>query len=60
MTYSNLLNQELHTELNDDIITKNIKENYYDIIIYGSCHRGLPFYDLIVKYYKSNNIILLW
>ena len=59
MTYSNLLNQELHTELNDDIITKNIKENYYDIIIYGSCHRGLPFYDLIVKYYKSNNIILL-
>jgi hypothetical protein len=31
----------------------------YDIIIYGSYYRGMPFYDLVNTIYQSNKIILL-
>ena len=33
--------------------------NKYDIVIYGSYHRGMPFYDLVNQIYKSNEVILL-
>lgn len=59
-TYSKLLNDELHDEHKNDSIIEDIKNKKYDIIIYGSYHRGIPFYDeLVYSMYEPNKIIFL-
>jgi len=59
ITYTNLLEPILHNDNLDDTIIENIKNKYYDIVIYGSYHRGMPYYDLICEVYNANEIILL-
>lgn len=59
ITYTNLLESNLHNEKLDDTVVEDIKKKYYDIVIYGSYHRGMPFYDLVYKIYNPNEIILL-
>ena len=36
-----------------------IKNKHYDIVIYGSYHRGMPYYELITEIYNPNQIILI-
>jgi hypothetical protein len=59
ITYTNLLDNSLHNDTLDNRIEDDIKNKYYDIIIYGSYHRGMPYYDLICSVYKANEIVLL-
>ena len=59
ITYSNILDINLHNYDFDKTIEDDIINKKYDIVIYGSFHRGIPFYDLVSKYYKPNEIILL-
>jgi hypothetical protein len=59
ISYTNLLEQELHDDTFDYNIEEYIKNKYFDIIIYGSYHRGMPFFDNVNKIYKPNEIILL-
>ena len=59
ITYTNLLEPILHNHDLDNTIEEDIKNKYYDIVIYGSYHRGMPYYDLICKVYKPNEIILM-
>jgi hypothetical protein len=59
ITYTNLLEQNLHNDKLDDSIIENIKNKYYDIVIYGSYHRGMPYYELISTLYNPEQIILL-
>ena len=56
---SKLLHDTDHSNELDSSIENDIKNHFYDIIIFGSYHRGMPFYDLIEKHYSSNEIILL-
>jgi len=58
-TYTNLLDPKLHENLYDNYIEEDIKNKKYDLIIYGSYHRGMPFYDLINQYYNKEKIILI-
>ena len=59
ITYANLLDPLLHDDTLDSTIIHDIENKYYDIVIYGSYHRGMPYYDLISRIYESNKIILL-
>jgi len=59
MTYSNLLDENLHNDDADTNIYDDILNKKYDIVIYGSYHRGMPFYELVNKIYNPNEIILL-
>jgi hypothetical protein len=59
ITYTNLLEQNLRNDKLDNTILEDINNKYYDIVIYGSYHRGMPYYDLICKIYKPHEIILL-
>jgi hypothetical protein len=59
MTYTNLLEQSFHNTTLDIDVVDNIKNKYYDIVIYGSFHRGMLYYDLVKSIYKPNEIILL-
>jgi hypothetical protein len=40
-------------------IEEKIKDQYYDLIIYGAIKRCKDYYDLVSKYYPSNKIILI-
>lgn len=59
ITYTNLLEDINHNNDLDKSIEDDIKNKYYDIVIYGSYHRGMLYYDLISNIYKPNEIILL-
>jgi hypothetical protein len=55
ITYSKLLEVNMHEEItNVDILNKK-----YDLVIYGSAHRGMPFYDKLKEMYKPEDIILI-
>jgi hypothetical protein len=58
-TYSNLLDELLHDNELDNVIETKIEEKYFDCIIYGLHHHEMPYFDLINKIYKPNEIILL-
>lgn len=59
ITYTNLLDSTLHNDDLDNKIEETIKNKYYNIIIYGSYHRGMPFLNIVNEIYKPNEIILL-
>lgn len=58
ITYTNLLDDYFYDGTHTDIIN-NIKNKKYDLIIYGSYHRGMPFYDIIMDHYDPSKVILL-
>jgi hypothetical protein len=59
ITYTNLLNPHMRNNDLDKTIEEDIYSKKYDIIIYGSYHRGMPYYDIISKIYDTKDIILL-
>lgn len=42
--------------LNRNRISQRIKNKEFDLIIYGSVHRGMLYYDLVTQYYAPNKI----
>ena len=58
-SYSRLLDPSMRNDILDKTIMEDIQTNQYDIVIYGSYHRGMPFYDIVCHYYPSSKIILL-
>ena len=59
ISYTNLLDHSLHNDTLDGTIEETIKNRVWDIIIYGSYHRGIPYYDLVNSVYSADKIILL-
>ena len=59
ITYTNLLDNGLHDDTLDITIEEDILNTKYDIIIYGSYHRGMPYYDKALLSYPPEKIILL-
>ena len=59
-TYTKLLEEiDMRNNELDSSIENDIASNLYDIIIYGSVHRGLPYWELIHQYYPKSSIALL-
>jgi len=58
-SYSKLLDPSTRNDTLDITIMDDIRKKQYDIVIYGSYHRGMPFYDIICQYYPTSKIILL-
>jgi hypothetical protein len=59
ISYTNLLDPSFHNNELDNTIEADIINKKYDIVIYGSYHRGMPFYTLVCQIYKPHEIILL-
>ena len=59
MTYSNLLDNSFRDDSLDNNIERLIQKRYFDLIIYGSYHRGMPLLDLVNTAYKPNEVVLL-
>lgn len=58
-TYTRNINHTLRNPLNDATIENDIRTHKYDIVIYGSYHRGMPFLELVLEYYSPESVILL-
>jgi hypothetical protein len=62
-TYSKIIDKNERNNDLDITVINDIYKHKYDLIIFGACHRGLPFDDKIVEYilfnYPQNKIILL-
>jgi hypothetical protein len=58
-SYSKLLDSSMRNDSLDITLIEDIKTNQYDLIIYGSYHRGMPFYDIVCQSYPAQKIILL-
>jgi hypothetical protein len=59
MSYTRILETSLHNNEYDVSLIEDIKNHKYDIVIYGSLHRGLPLWNEVNTYYKPDEIILL-
>lgn len=59
ITYSNLLDLNMRDYEKDTNIIYDIVNKHYDVIIYGSYHRGLPYYELIMQHYSPSQVIIL-
>lgn len=59
ITYTNLLDRKLHCDDFDKTIIEDIINKNYDLILYGSYHRGTPFLDLVSKYYDPSKVLFL-
>lgn len=59
ITYTNVLDSSLHDDSLDTAIEEKIKQKFFDCVVYGSYHRGMPFLDLVNTVYKPNEVILL-
>ncbi len=59
ISYTKIINDENRNNNLDTTILKDIENHYYDLIIYGEIHRGMPYFDIVQKYYDQNNIIFL-
>jgi hypothetical protein len=36
-----------------------IRNHSFDLVVYGSMHRGMPYYDEVMKVYKPHEVVLL-
>jgi len=58
-SYSRILDPSLRNPLYDESIVNDIKRHRYDIVIYGSYHRGEPFLDLVKTFYRPTEVIFI-
>lgn len=58
-SYTNNLDNDARNESLDATVMYDIADHVYDVVIYGSHMRGMPFYDIVKKYYKPSEIVLL-
>lgn len=55
-TYTRVISSSIKPEL---VHVDDIRNHVFDLVIYGSIHRGKPYWELITKFYKPSEIILL-
>lgn len=60
ISYTCLLEKEQYrNDQYDSTLEDSIKNHKYDVIVYGSIHRGIILWDLVNKYYKPNEVLLV-
>ena len=60
MTYSRLLDPVYHDTTKDATLIQDIENHVYDCIIIGCIYRGgIPLWDIVSKFYKPKEIIIL-
>lgn len=59
ITYTKTVDREKRNDHYDETIVEDIVNHVYDIVVYGSYHRGLPFFDVVSAIYQSKDIVFL-
>ena len=58
-SYSSILDPATHNSMYDDTILEDIRNKVYDVIVYGSCYRGMPLYKFISLFYDPKDFVFL-
>lgn len=58
-TYTRICDIDLRNSEYDRNVEQDIRNRKYNIIMYASYQRGLPFFDIVKEYYAKEEIILL-
>jgi len=59
ISYTNLISENLHDDTLDASIKEDILNKHYDLIIYASYHRGMPFFDIVSSVYSPDKIVII-
>lgn len=60
MSYTRVLDRTLcYDAKRDDTLTDDISKHRYDIVVYGSIHRGLPFLNYVRQFYTPEEIVFI-
>lgn len=59
LSYSRVISPDLRNASYDETVEEDIRTHKYDVVIYGSYHRGRPFWDLVNSSYEKKDIIML-
>ena len=59
ISYTKLINNDKHDYKLDNTIEEDIKNHIYDLVIYGSYHRGMILWEIVNSAYKPDEIVLL-
>ena len=59
MTYQKIIKKENRNDDYDKSVVRDIIDHKYDIVVYGSYHRGTPLLDIVSSFYKEEEIIFL-
>jgi hypothetical protein len=58
-SYTKILENDPYINRDTDYIKKQIYLHDFDLIIFGSIHRGLPLHENVLQYYKEEEIIYI-
>jgi len=58
-SYTKIIDPNLRNAAMSETVVDDIRSHKYDIVIYGSYHRGIPFWDLVSEFYAKEDIILI-
>jgi hypothetical protein len=59
-TFSQLLEKErFYDEMKEKTLEQDIRNHRYDIVVYGSIHRGKHFHTLVTQHYSNDDIIYI-
>lgn len=58
-TYSRTLDSSMRDSTRDTNVESDIRNKKYDIVVYGSVHRGMPYWDLVKEVYPKDKIIMI-
>jgi len=59
ISYTRVIDPSTRNDTYDFTIQDDIMNHKYDLIVYGSYHRGMPFWENVNLAYKPNEIVLL-
>lgn len=59
MTYQKTINKENRNDDYDKSVVRDIIDHKYDVVVYGSYHRGTPLIDIVSSFYKDEEIVFL-
>lgn len=59
ISYTRLLDPALRDEELDRTLVADIQRRTYDLVVYGSWHRGLPFWDIVSQHYAAHEVVMV-
>jgi len=59
LSYTRLVEPSMRNETYDDTVEDDIKNHRYDLIIYGSYHRGMPLWNEVNAAYDKKDVVLM-
>jgi hypothetical protein len=59
ISYARVADPKTHKEEYDATVEEDIRQHRYDLVFYGSYHRGMPFWDQVNVAYEKKDIVLM-